>query len=274
MCRVLGCVGKERVSLRHELLEAPNPLVHQSEDHDSGWGVAAYYFGEGEEPTCLRFPEAAFSDGDFQAATKLRGRIFNAHVRRATMGGLSPENTHPFCLGEYSFSHNGTLLDYPRLLEPGVRKPAGSTDSEVFFNFLMRDFDPDDAVESLRRTVATIVDRSRFSGLNFLFSDGERLYAYRLGLFELHWLGRPGQLLVASEEITDEGWHEVRQDVLLVCDPNDPSEEPHAERLVGDDVVARARIQRVSDDDEQLRGVERGDIAAQRAARLVDTTTT
>ena len=56
----------------------------------------------------------------------MRGRIFNVHVRRATMGGLAPENTHPFCLGSYSFCHNGTILRYPRLLdEPGVSAPAG-----------------------------------------------------------------------------------------------------------------------------------------------------
>src|SRR5919199_3226457 len=134
MCRVLGCVAKERLSLRHELLDAPNPLIHQSEEHDSGWGVAVYSFGDGEEPSCLRFPEAAFTDAEFEAATKLRGRIFNAHVRRATMGGLTPENTHPFCLGEYSFSHNGTILNFPRLLGRGVRRPAGQTDSEAFFN--------------------------------------------------------------------------------------------------------------------------------------------
>jgi glutamine amidotransferase len=272
MCRVLGCVAKHRVDLRHELLEAPNPLVRQSEDHDSGWGVAVYEFAEGEQPNCLRFPEAAFADGDFQAATRMRGRIFNAHVRRATMGGLSPENTHPFCLAEYSFSHNGTLLDYPNLLEPGVGKPAGETDSEVFFNFLMRDFDPDDGIASLRRTVTEIIDRSRFSGLNFLFSDGERLYAYRLGIFELHWLTRPGQLLVASERITDERWHDVRQDVLLCCDPTDPSEEPHAERLVGDAVVARARIEKLEEGTE-LRGHARGEFAAKRAARLAGTAT-
>jgi predicted glutamine amidotransferase len=272
MCRVLGCVAKERLSLRHELLEAPNPLVRQSEEHDSGWGVAVYYHGDGEEPQCVRFPEAAFADGDFQAATKLRGRIFNAHVRRATMGGLSPENTHPFCLGEYSFSHNGTLMDYPRLQGARVREPVGATDSEVFFNFVICHFEPDDPIESLRRSVTEVIDRTAFSGLNFLFSDGERLYAYRLGLFELHWLTRPGQLLVASERVTDERWHEVRQDVLLVCDPNDPSEEPHAERLVGDEVVERARIEKLDDDDEGLRGSARGEFAAQRAAKLAGTT--
>ena len=59
----------------------------------------------------------------------MRGRIFNVHVRRATMGGLTPENTHPFCLGNYSFGHNGTILRYPRLLEdPSIGgRPATPT---------------------------------------------------------------------------------------------------------------------------------------------------
>jgi hypothetical protein len=102
------------------------------------------------------------------------------------------------------------------------------------------------------------------SGLNFLFSDGDRLYAYRLGLFELHWLHRPGQLLVASEMVTSERWHTVQQDVLLVLDPDD-LEEPHAERLVGDEVAARSEIQKV-DGLPHLRGAERGALAAERAA--------
>ena len=57
----------------------------------------------------------------------MRGRIFNVHVRRATMGGLTLENTHPFCLGSYSFGHNGTILRYPRLLEPGVQAARRAT---------------------------------------------------------------------------------------------------------------------------------------------------
>jgi predicted glutamine amidotransferase len=270
MCRVLGCVAAEPVSLRHELLEAPNPLIRQSEHHDSGWGMAVHKRGEGEEPQCLRFPEAAHGGDELAAAAELRGRIFDVHVRRATFGGLALENTHPFCLGSYSFSHNGTIVDCPRLLEPGVARPRGQTDSECFFNLIMRDFDPKDAVASLRRSVELTIDRSPFSGLNFLLTDGERLYAYRLGVFELHWLARPGQLLVASERMTDERWHDVRQDVLLVCDPRDP-DAPHAERLVGDVVVAGARIDDFNDGAE-LRGRERGEFAARRAARLAGTT--
>jgi glutamine amidotransferase len=268
MCRVFGCVASEPVSIRHELIEAVNPLIRQSEDHDSGWGMAVYERADGLDPRCVRFPEAAFADDDFLDATDIKGRIFNVHVRRATMGGLAPENTHPFCLGSYSFGHNGTILRYPRLLEhPYVTPPSGDTDSEAFFNFLMTIYDAGNPVASLRKAIRTTVQRSPFSGLNFLFSDGDRLYAYRLGLFELHWLHRPGQLLVASERVSDEDWHTVQQDVLLVLDPDD-LEAPHAERLLGDELLAEARVQRV-DKQAHLRGEARGEAAAERARAAV-----
>jgi predicted glutamine amidotransferase len=263
MCRVFGCVAAEPVSIRPELLEAQNPIIRQSEDHDSGWGMAVYERPDGSDLKLVRFPEAAYNDGSFLRATEMRGRIFNVHVRRATMGGLSLVNTHPFCLGTYSLCHNGTIVSYPRLLEDGVSPPVGDTDSEHFFNLLMSQYDPAEPVECLRRAVRTTVERSPFSGLNILFSDGEKLFAYRLGRFELHWLPRPRQLLVASEKVTDEAWHTVQQDVLLTLDPNDLA-EPRAERLLGDDLVARATIRKV-DLQPHLRGEERGAAAAARA---------
>ena len=217
MCRVFGCVAAEPVSIRHELLEAENPLIRQSEDHDSGWGMAVYERGDGREPRLVRFPEAAYADGEFVRATELRGRIFNVHVRRATMGDLRLENTHPFCLGSYSLGHNGTILDYPRLLRDGIRGPSGDTDSEALFNLLMHDYDPARPAASIRHAVGVAVKRSAFSGLNILFSDGEKLFAYRLGLFELHWLARPGQLLVASEKYHGRGLAQRR-----------PGRAPHA----------------------------------------------
>lgn len=266
MCRVFGCVAAEPVSIRSELLEAPNPLIRQSEEHDSGWGMAVYQQPLGEEPHCVRFPRAAYADDDFPGATALRGRIFNVHVRRATMGGLTEDNTHPFCLANYSLGHNGTVLRFTRLLEDGVMAPRGQTDSEHLFNFLMRDLDPADVPGSLRAAVTAIIERSPFSAVNVLFSDGERLYAYRLGVFELHWLSRPGRLLVASEKLTPEPWHSVQQDVLLTLDPQE-LEEPHAERLVGDELAGRAQITSF-EEGSGLRGSERGAFAAERAARL------
>jgi predicted glutamine amidotransferase len=265
MCRVFGCVAAEHLSIRHELLEAANPFIRQSEEHDSGWGMAVYKRPDGTEPELVRYPQAAHAHDEFKRSTDAHGRIFNAHVRRATMGGLSLENTHPFCMGNYSFCHNGTVLEYPRLLDGAVRRPEGDTDSEHMFNNLMSTYDPADPIASLRRMATACVGTGPFSGLNFLFSDGERLFAYRLGIFELHWLSRPGQLLVASEKATEERWHTVADDVLLILDPRDVV-EPHAERLLGDEIVARADIQKF-EAGHGLRGAERGAFAAERAAR-------
>lgn len=264
MCRILGSVSAEPTSIENELLHAENPLIRQSEEHDSGWGMAIYRRRDSAQPDLVRFPEPAYGDDGFRRATATRGCIFNAHLRRATFGGLTLVNTHPFVLGEYSFSHNGTVIRYPRFLEPGVSPPAGETDSELLFNWLMCHFDSGDTVAALRALVTTAIERSAFSGLNFLFADGERLYAYKLGVFDLHWVTRPGQALVSSEVITpEEQWHTVQEDVLLVLDPADP-ENPHAERLVGDEVVARADIQKF-ELPAHLRGEARGAVAAERA---------
>jgi glutamine amidotransferase len=267
MCRLFGCVAREPISVKHDLLEAENPLIHQSEEHDSGWGMAVYKKAAGEDPRCMRFPEAAHENDEFVDATSLKGRMFNVHVRRATVGGLSHENTHPFCMGPYSFCHNGTIIRPQKLNGTDMREPAGQTDSEVFFNFLMRDFDPEHAARCLRKDIRAVIERSPFSGLNFLLTDGLKLYAYKLGIFGLYWAARPGCLVVSSERLTStDTWHKVQDDVLLTLDP-DALDAPHAEHLVGESWVKRADIQPL-DGGTGLRGDERGDFAAERAAKL------
>jgi len=237
MCRVLGSVAAEPVSLRHELIEAANPLIRPS-NGDDGWGMAAYPRAEGEDATCRRFPTATTHD----ECADIRARLHSVHVRKATVGDLTPENTHPFCLGPYSFAHNGTVRNIAHFSDPNLGKTSGQTDSEHLFRLVMHHLDSEDPVEGLRYAMRATIERYPFTSLSFLFSDGEKLYAYRLGHCELHWLARPGQLVVASEELTEgERWHSVRQDVLLVLDPRD-TEEPHAERLVGDDLLSRADI--------------------------------
>lgn len=282
MCRLFGAAASAPIDISFELLEADNPLIRQSERHDSGWGMACYIDGR---PEVMRFAEAAHGDPGFTEAAEAEANLFVVHVRRATVGGLKLENTHPFSRDRYTYCHNGTILQPARLRELADRPPRGDTDSEQFFNALMTTFDPDDVIGSLRFTVEAVCERCSFSALNFLFCDGKRLYAYRFGLYRLFWLVRNLDLdadtqthyhlhlerprgahvvLVASEKLTEsEPWGEFEQDELLICDPADP-DHPRVERLLGDRAgdVEFVPVDAVED----LTGTERGEWAARRAA--------
>jgi predicted glutamine amidotransferase len=281
MCRLFGVAATAPIDISFELLGAENPLIRQSQQHDSGWGIAYYSNGE---PALERFPGSAHGDPGFKQAAHAIASLSMVHVRRATMGGLKLENTHPFGRGAYTYCHNGTILHARALEDMTARPPRGETDSERFFELLMTVLEPEDVVGSLRRAVEMVCDRCRFSALNFLFCDGRRLYAYRFGIYDLFWLVRNLDLdadtrthyhlhlerphgehvvLISSERLTEpEPWGAFEQDQLLICDPADP-DHPRVERLLGE---SAAEVEFVPlDHDENLRGTERGEWAARRA---------
>jgi predicted glutamine amidotransferase len=282
MCRLFGAAASAPVDISFELLGGDNPVVQQSEEHDSGWGVAYY---QDSRLHLQRFPHAAHGDTAFQEVAEALSTLFVVHVRRATLGGLKLENTHPFSRDDYAYCHNGTILESSALLNLSDRAPLGDTDSERFFDALMTGFEPEDVIGSFRRTVEEVCNRCSFSALNFLFCDGRRLYAYRLGLYELFWrvpnrdldtdtethyhvhLERPHDehvVMVSSEPLSEEDpWTLFGQDELLICDPDDP-DHPRIEHLLGDRAT---EIEFVPVDHvDGLRGMERGEWAARRAA--------
>ena len=281
MCRLFGVAATASVDISFELLEAHNPLIDQAQRHDSGWGIASYADGT---PHIQRFPVSAQADPGFRAAASAVARLGMVHVRRATMGGVGLDNTHPFARGPFAYCHNGTILHPRTLLDLADTQPRGETDSEHFFNVLMTQIDPDDVTGSLRRTVELVTERCSFSALNFVFCDGRRLYAYRLGVYDMFWLVRNLDLdadtrthyhlhlerphgehvvLVSSEKLTDvEPWRQFEQDQLLVCDPADP-DHPRMERLLGERADAIEFVP--MDSLEHLGGAARGEWAARRA---------
>ncbi len=282
MCRLFGAAASAPIDVSFELLRSDNSILRQSERHDSGWGSA--YYSPAGEPDVRRFPEAAHAAEAFDEVTSGRSRLIMVHVRRATIGDLKLENTHPFAEGRYTFCHNGTILKASNLVPLADRAPRGDTDSERFFNLLMTGFELDDVIGSLRRTVERVCDECRFSALNFLFCDGKRLYGYRFGVYRLFALARGLDLeadtqthyrlrierphgehvvLVSSEKLDGRPeWTELGQDELLVCDPAD-TDHPRVERLLG----SRADdVEFVPLDSGNLSGIERGRWAAERAA--------
>jgi len=198
-------------------VSAQNALQVQS-DRDGrgrrnadGWGIAHWV---GEEREVIKSTMPAFADDQFaEVASEIWSDAAIAHVRAATIGAVSEDNTHPFTFGNWAFAHNGTLSAFDHVstrLDIGAYGPPdGETDSELVFLWLlnrMKDYglDPyeqavslEPLAELLADAVLELVDLSVLSGgsqqpkLNFILSDGKHLAASRWGN-SLHWTFRRG----------------------------------------------------------------------------------
>src|SRR6059058_5975422 len=96
MCRLFGMTGGTReVEATFWLLDAPSSLLLQSEAQPDGVGLGT--FREDGTPSVYRKPVAANRSETFIAsAHEVRSRTFLAHIRHATSGEPTLENTHPF----------------------------------------------------------------------------------------------------------------------------------------------------------------------------------
>src|SRR5438105_943040 len=107
MCRLFGCRSLDAGVVSHELFHGANALRVQSREHPDGWGLGWY---EGAEPHVVRSLTPAHGDQEFEKLSQyVHAQTILAHVRKASIGRVAMENTHPFQRGRWLFAHNGTL---------------------------------------------------------------------------------------------------------------------------------------------------------------------
>jgi predicted glutamine amidotransferase len=104
-----------------------------------GWGLGFYQAGE---ILLRRRPIDDREEIDLtEAAEDIRTDVLVGHVRRASVGALRTENTHPFRYRSWVFAQTGTIAGFDRLRERLLlsqpeflrRNVRGETDSECFF---------------------------------------------------------------------------------------------------------------------------------------------
>ena len=200
MCRLYAFSATEPTKVECTLVHAQNALLAQSEsdakgkDHSEGWGVVTFDNGT---PVLERQAWAAYHGEHFaRAAAKIYARTVLAHVRRATVGGPSLDNTHPFVAGGWAMAHNGTVpafdaigphvLDHTADAERALIR--GQTDSEHVFALLRTRLgagaDPLDVLADTARDLDRWVGEhapGRKIGLNLLLTRGEAIYGTRWG---------------------------------------------------------------------------------------------
>jgi glutamine amidotransferase len=145
MCRIFAFTSRVSLKVQRSLVKADNALQLQSRRHPHGWGIA-YYLAGSREPTHVKSVASAFDDDRFARVSEfLTSHAVIAHVRKATVGELSLENTHPFHWNEWTFCHNGTLFGFNQVKEvlrariADHLRPAiqGTTDSETLFYLVL-----------------------------------------------------------------------------------------------------------------------------------------
>jgi len=202
MCRLFGFRSTIRSQMHRSLVLERNALKQQAVEHPDGWGLAFYVGGQ---PQVARGVSGAFEDDDFENLCQfISSETVVAHVRKASVGELTIENTHPFEHGPWVMAHNGTIPDFDALrpvlearLAPHFRaRMHGETDSErLFALFLTRlatrrnphgeDISLPDLFASMEETVLEVValcaQRGTDPSLNMVVTNGRLMAAFRHG---------------------------------------------------------------------------------------------
>lgn len=141
MSRLLGYVGNDASLVRCAMHRVRNDLSGPGVEEVDGWGLGY----EQESRILLRLKPNESTPIDLVRLTSdLRTHAAVVHVRRATVGSRTTENTQPFRFKSWLFGHLGTIDgiceesryrdELPDFLQ---RNLHGGTDSEIFFHWLL-----------------------------------------------------------------------------------------------------------------------------------------
>jgi predicted glutamine amidotransferase len=184
VCRLFGMSGgRRRMRATFWLLEAPDSLAEQSRRNPDGYGIAT--FEEDGKPKVSKRPAAAYEDEEFaREAKQEESRTFVAHVRYASTGQVSLENTHPFEQEGRVFAHNGYVGELESLKErlgDSLRLVGGQTDSELLFALITKEIDAagGDVEAGIEAAVRWVARELPLYAVNFVLASDTDLWALR-----------------------------------------------------------------------------------------------
>lgn len=245
MCRLAAYLGQpiyldELIAKPQHSLMCQSLRADQAKAVTNGDGFGIGWYGEREEPGVYREVMPAWSDDNLVALSQtLRSRLFFAHVRAATTGGIARQNCHPFRHGRHLFMHNGQIGGYGQLRRPlEARLPdalfaarRGATDSELLFLLALARIHDGESMAAamlavLDDTRALMAERGVEAPLRFsaVLADGERLVAFRIASDDKPpslYLRRGSQgTTLASEPLCENepGWQALAPGAVVTLD--------------------------------------------------------
>lgn len=189
MCELFGISSRNPTTVKFSLSEFARRGGNTG-PHIDGWGIA--FFRDGDA-SLIREPEPSAHSAllQFIHDQHVPSALVLSHIRKATQGVVSLRNTQPFVreLGgrPHVFAHNGDLGNLRQHIgvEQGHFRTIGDTDSEYAFCYLLAQLQPlwlaanTPSLEQRLHVFTRFSARmAAFGAANFLYSDGEYLFAH------------------------------------------------------------------------------------------------
>jgi len=182
MCDLLGVSSRQPVTIEMSFTK----LMERAKTHNpDGWGSAFY---RGSDAYIFREPRPGNGSrlADYLAKCGIASQLIISHIRKATQGEISIQNTHPFSRelnGRlHSFAFNGDIPAVYDIPLPSKRfMSIGDSDAEYAFCHILNKLAAGDTEDSTR--TAGILHHfglllSEMGPTNFLYSDSHCLYVF------------------------------------------------------------------------------------------------
>lgn len=222
MCELFGINSIEKVKCNGMLQE----FFAHGVDNPHGWGLA-FFYGNGvsleKEP--LSSIESAYLKSRLTEDI-VKDKLI-AHIRKASEGGISYLNSHPFILRDdtdraWTLAHNGTIFE-SSVLAPYGHRQKGQTDSERILYYLVdrinaaqkkagRELTEEERFLAVDEVVHMITPKNK---VNLLIYDGSLFYIHTNLKDTLYRCQKEKTVFVSTKPLKENRWEKVPMNTLL-----------------------------------------------------------
>ncbi len=223
MCELFGITAERKIRVDGLL----KTFFNHSEKHRNGWGLAVL---DEDDFSIEREPQKAIDSPSLRSILKCNVETSGciAHIRKATIGEVTENNTHPFSMRDdfgrqWVLAHNGTIFDSEELA-PYQYKQAGTTDSERILLYIVdqinrqsriegHELREEQRIETVEAAIKTIAPGNK---VNLMIYDGDLLYVHKNEPGTLYEKNIDEGVIFSTVPLESDGWYEFAQNRLKV----------------------------------------------------------
>ncbi len=225
---------KEIIEKFSQLAIHGNVPNDESPGHQDGWGIVLVPNFLWDEAIVLKNEKSIINDPILgrlnpYLETKFTGQVF-CHLRKASSGLKSIENTHPFEFSSFFFMHNGTIyfsdedIKYFKKNFPKFSlKRMNMIDSEIYGSMLEFFINQNgDIINSWQKVISWIKNRKiKHSSMSAAILMNQKLAAVRSftkqsDYYTLYWAKNPNYIMISQEKIIKGLWNELDPDSAVI----------------------------------------------------------